>query len=143
MTSFVGIQIRKQTVCFEIDRQLIEYPLLFQVKVKQLEDLIQRIDGELHSHLVNTEVVYLQFSFRWMNNLLMRELPVKASIRLWDTYLSQASTSYPVTLNSFRNTGIFVVHNSILFSSPLVLLSNLDLDGFSPAVFLLVPHINS
>ena len=81
--------------------RLIEYPLLFQVKVKQLEDLIQRIDGELHSHLVNTEVVYLQFSFRWMNNLLMRELPVKASIRLWDTYLSQASTSYPATLNSF------------------------------------------
>jgi len=62
-----------------------------QVKVKQLEDLIQRIDGELHSHLVNTEVVYLQFSFRWMNNLLMRELPVKASIRLWDTYLSQVN----------------------------------------------------
>ena len=89
------------TIAFEVKRQLIEYPLLFQVKVKQLEDLIQRIDGELHSHLVNTEVVYLQFSFRWMNNLLMRELPVKASIRLWDTYLSQASTLYPATLNSF------------------------------------------
>merc|ERR1711934_1337683 len=50
-----------------------------QVKIRQLEELIQRIDGELHSPLVNTEVVYLQFSFRWMNNLLMRELPVKAS----------------------------------------------------------------
>ena len=62
-----------------------------QVKVKQLEDLIQRIDGQLHSHLVSHDVSYLQFSFRWMNNLLMRELPVKASIRLWDTYLSQAN----------------------------------------------------
>merc|ERR1711983_228103 len=62
-----------------------------QVKVKQLEDLIQRIDDQLHSHLVSHDVSYLQFSFRWMNNLLMRELPVKASIRLWDTYLSQAN----------------------------------------------------
>ena len=62
-----------------------------QVKVKQLEDLIQRIDHQLHSHLVSHDVSYLQFSFRWMNNLLMRELPVKASIRLWDTYLSQAN----------------------------------------------------
>jgi hypothetical protein len=62
-----------------------------QVKVKQLEELIQRIDDELHTHLVSNEVSYLQFSFRWMNNLLMRELPVKASIRLWDTYLSQAN----------------------------------------------------
>lgn len=62
-----------------------------QVKVQQLEDLIQRIDGELHTHLINHDVSYLQFSFRWMNNLLMRELPVKASIRLWDTYLSQVN----------------------------------------------------
>lgn len=29
---------------------------------------------------------YLQFAFRWMNNLLMRELPLRCTIRLWDTY---------------------------------------------------------
>lgn len=33
---------------------------------------------------------YLQFSFRWFNNLLTRELPLKCSIRLWDTYLAEA-----------------------------------------------------
>lgn len=32
---------------------------------------------------------YLQFSFRWINNLLTRELPLKCSIRLWDTYLAE------------------------------------------------------
>lgn len=32
------------------------------------------------------EVEYLQFAFRWMNNLLMRELPLRCTIRLWDTY---------------------------------------------------------
>jgi len=61
-----------------------------QLKVRQLEELIQRIDKQLHTHLVSHDVVYLQFAFRWMNNILMRELPIKATIRLWDTYLAQA-----------------------------------------------------
>ena len=41
-----------------------------QLKVKQLEELIQRVDKELHEHLVKHEVLYLQFAFRWMNNLV-------------------------------------------------------------------------
>ncbi|QQP38886.1 TBC1 domain family_ member 22B, partial [Caligus rogercresseyi] len=57
--------------------------------VKQLEELIKRIDIDLHNHLVSHDVLYLQFAFRWMNNLLMREIPIKAVIRLWDTYLSE------------------------------------------------------
>ena len=61
-----------------------------QLKVRQLEELIQRIDQQLHHHLISHEVIYLQFAFRWMNNILMRELPIKATIRLWDTYLAQA-----------------------------------------------------
>jgi hypothetical protein len=61
-----------------------------QLKVRQLEELIQRIDKQLHHHLVSHEVIYIQFAFRWMNNILMRELPIKATIRLWDTYLAQA-----------------------------------------------------
>ena len=31
----------------------------------------------------------MQFSFRWMNCLLLRELPLPAILRLWDTYLSE------------------------------------------------------
>lgn len=29
---------------------------------------------------------YLQFAFRWMNNLLTRELPLRCTVRLWDAY---------------------------------------------------------
>ena len=36
------------------------------------------------------DVAYLQFAFQWMNNLLMRELPIRATVRLWDTYLAQS-----------------------------------------------------
>lgn len=60
-----------------------------QIKIKQLEELLKRVDGDLHHHIVQNEVQYLQFSFRWMNNLLLRELPLRATIRLWDTYLAE------------------------------------------------------
>jgi hypothetical protein len=62
-----------------------------QLKVRQLEELVQRVDSQLHNHLVSHEVMYLQFAFRWMNNILMREIPIRATIRLWDTYLSELS----------------------------------------------------
>lgn len=61
-----------------------------QAKVNQLKELIQRIDGTLHNHLQSHGVDYLQFSFRWMNNLLTRELPLHSTIRLWDTYLAES-----------------------------------------------------
>ena len=82
--------------------------------VLKMEELVHRIDGTsltiiiidtyfepfddmkcsepLHSHMVETEgVEFLQFAFRWMNCLLMRELPLPIVVRLWDTYLSEES----------------------------------------------------
>ena len=41
----------------------------------------------LDAHLARNAVEYIQFSFRWMNNLLMREFPLRCVIRLWDSYL--------------------------------------------------------
>lgn len=60
-----------------------------QKKVKMLEELVSRIDEQVHQHLEQHEVKYLQFAFRWMNNLLMREVPLRCTIRLWDTYQSE------------------------------------------------------
>ncbi|XP_050314472.1 TBC1 domain family member 22B [Anthonomus grandis grandis] len=60
-----------------------------QKKVLQLGELIQRVDETLHKHLKHHNVSYLQFSFRWLNNLLTRELPLRCTIRLWDTYLAE------------------------------------------------------
>jgi len=38
------------------------------------------------------KIEYIQFAFRWMNCLLMRELPLSVVIRIWDTYLSEDDT---------------------------------------------------
>lgn len=77
-----------------------------QYKLRTLEELIKRIDGKddrrearrrqrlfsylsdrLYRHLKSQNIEFLQFAFRWMNNLLMREFPMRCTIRLWDTYL--------------------------------------------------------
>jgi len=63
-----------------------------QRKVNQLKELIHRVDNTLHRHLIQHNVDYLQFSFRWLNNLLTRELPLNCTIRLWDTYLAESDS---------------------------------------------------
>ena len=60
-----------------------------QRMVLRLEDLVHRIDSELHEHFENEGLQYIQFGFRWMNCLLLREIPLRAIIRIWDTYLSE------------------------------------------------------
>lgn len=56
-------------------------------QVRALRDLTMRIDATLAKHLENEGVEFMQFSFRWMNCLLMREMSVQNTIRMWDTYM--------------------------------------------------------
>jgi TBC1 domain family member 2 len=58
-----------------------------QRQVAALHDLTARIDASLARHLENEGVEFIQFSFRWMNCLLMREISVRNTIRMWDTYM--------------------------------------------------------
>lgn len=60
-----------------------------QRRVLYLAELVGRVDAPLRSHLENEGLDFLQFAFRWMNCLLMRELPFPLIIRVWDTYLSE------------------------------------------------------
>lgn len=58
-----------------------------QNRVLMLASLIERINFPLYQHFIKNGIEFLQFSFRWMNNLLIRELPLRCIIRLWDSYL--------------------------------------------------------
>lgn len=57
--------------------------------VSQLEDVIKRVNEALYKHFESENVEIFQFSFRWMNCLLMRELSLQNIIRLWDTYFCE------------------------------------------------------
>ncbi|KAI9317749.1 rab-GTPase-TBC domain-containing protein [Dichotomocladium elegans] len=63
-----------------------------QRQVAMLKDLATRIDTPLTSHLHQEGVEFIQFGFRWMNCLLMREMPLRCTVRMWDTYLSEGSS---------------------------------------------------
>ncbi|KAJ5929331.1 hypothetical protein N7454_007179 [Penicillium verhagenii] len=58
-------------------------------QVRALRDLTKRIDSALAKHLEQEGVEFMQFSFRWMNCLLMREMSIKNTIRMWDTYMAE------------------------------------------------------
>lgn len=60
-------------------------------KASFLTTFSSSVDGQitapLAAHLEAQNVEFMQFAFRWMNCLLMREISVQNTIRMWDTYL--------------------------------------------------------
>jgi len=71
-----------------------------QRSVKRMAELVARIDAPLSEHLAAQGVEFMQFAFRWMNCLLMREISVKNTVRMWDTYLVR-----PCSALAKRNDG--------------------------------------
>ena len=65
-----------------------------QRMVMRLEELVQRIDGDLCQHLSETGIEFIQFAFKWMNCLLLREFELPCVVRLWDTYISEQDNGF-------------------------------------------------
>ena len=82
--------------------------------VKRMGELVKRIDSEslrvrwdqrtapLSAHFEEQGVEYMQFAFRWMNCLLMRELTVACTIRMWG-YVSRALRWFHSDLDTLCN----------------------------------------
>ncbi|KAJ3100414.1 GTPase-activating protein [Phlyctochytrium bullatum] len=65
-----------------------------QRQIARLKELINRIDAPLYTHLQSQGIEFIQFAFRWMNCLLMRELSIKNTIRMWDSYMAEGSDGF-------------------------------------------------
>ncbi|KAK7005774.1 rab-GTPase-TBC domain-containing protein, partial [Favolaschia claudopus] len=65
-----------------------------QRSVRRMAELVARIDKPLSAHLDAQNVEFMQFAFRWMNCLLMREISVRNTIRMWDTYLAEGPDAF-------------------------------------------------
>ena len=57
--------------------------------LQQLDELLGRVDAGLARHFAEEGLSLLQFAFRWVNCMLLREVPFAVSTRLWDTYLAE------------------------------------------------------
>lgn len=64
-----------------------DQPGLYKM-LEKLQNIIDRVDPALSTHLTNEEIQYQEFAFRWMNCLLVREFSIPLIFRLWDSYLS-------------------------------------------------------
>ena len=94
-----------------------------QRMVLRLEELVNRIDADLCTHLRDTGIEFMQFAFKWMNCLLLREFELKCVIRLWDTYISEK--------DGFEDFHVYVCSAFLCqFSSQLQTMSFDDLFGF-------------
>ena len=49
----------------------------------------RRIDQSVAQHMEDEGLELLQFAFRWVNCLMIREIPFHLGMRLWDTYLAE------------------------------------------------------
>mmetsp|Transcript_6298 Transcript_6298/g.9003 ORF Transcript_6298/g.9003 Transcript_6298/m.9003 type:complete len:483 (-) Transcript_6298:123-1571(-) len=65
-----------------------------QRMVARLEELVNRIDAKLSEHLKNVGIEFMQFAFKWMNCLLLREFKLKCVMRLWDTYIAEGDGGF-------------------------------------------------
>lgn len=45
--------------------------------------------ADLAKHLTELGLEFMNFTFRWMNCKLLRELPFPLVVRMWDTYFSE------------------------------------------------------
>lgn len=55
--------------------------------IVHFEELVKRADPELHAHLISNELMFIQFSFRWMLCFFTRELETRNLVCLWDSYI--------------------------------------------------------
>lgn len=72
-----------------------------QRMVMRLEDVTKRHCPELYAHLQEEGILFMQFAFRWMNCVLLRELPLRCILRLWDAYFAEER-------NGFENFHVYV-----------------------------------
>jgi len=82
-----------------------------QQMVLKLKEIVKRIDEKLYLHLEQQGLDFLQFSFRWMNCLLLREFPFPCVIRLWDTYIAEP-------LEAFSSFHVYVCAVFLIYWSP-------------------------
>ena len=73
--------------------------------VYRLSSLVQSLHPALYAHLDKEGVSFLHFAFRWMNCLLMREMSLPCTIRLFDTYIAASSDT---SMQSFATFHVFV-----------------------------------
>jgi hypothetical protein len=106
-----------------------------QKMIFSLSSLISTFDPPLYDHLQKQDVSFLHFAFRWMNCLLIRELPLPCCIRLFDTYFACDDLSFAVSqFHVYVCASLLISFSSVLkekeFSEILLFLQKLPTEDW-------------
>lgn len=99
----------------------------------KIKDILSRIDQVLVEHFETEQIEMIHFSFRWLNCMFIRELPMYLVFRLWDGFLSLA--------DGFRVLSLYVAASLILkykeklkeshFNEVIIFLQNLPSENWT------------
>ena len=67
-----------------------------QEKLAVLDDLMRQAEPGLHAHLEEAGLRLVEYAYKWMTCLLVRELPLRLVLRLWDAYFAEGVQEYPM-----------------------------------------------
>ncbi|KAH7826633.1 Tre-2/Bub2/Cdc16 (TBC) D family protein [Monocercomonoides exilis] len=106
-----------------------------QMQVKSMEAIVNHEMPSLTRHLQKIGIEFLQFSFRWMNCLLVREFPPMLYSRLLDSYFSHG-ISYP-SFHVFTCAKLLIKYSQQLLESDfqgcMMFLQKLPTDKWLPS----------
>lgn len=77
-----------QLVSGIVDNYTVNQPGM-HLRISQLEKILGKVDPPLASHMEAEGCQALQFSFRWIAALMLREFSLPLVVRLWDALLAQ------------------------------------------------------
>jgi hypothetical protein len=63
--------------------------------LEMLANVVERVNPGLAKWIAAEGIPYCEFAFRWMNCLLVREVPIEMALRLWDLYVA-----YPTKIST-------------------------------------------
>lgn len=101
----------------------------------KLKDIVQRVDPDLSSHLLDEQVELMQISFRWFNCLLTREFNIKGILRVWDTCIAEEEgfSVFLVYLCAVMLTKLSVEMKKLDFQGIMMLMSKLPFTSYEVA----------
>lgn len=65
-----------------------DQPGLYKM-LESLQNVVDRVAPKLSQHIIQEEIQYQEFAFRWVNCLLVREFSMEITFRIWDSYLAK------------------------------------------------------
>ncbi|KAH3745254.1 gtpase activating protein [Pelomyxa schiedti] len=108
-----------------------------QKSVQEMEELTTKLDGPLARHFQDERVLYIQFSFRWFNCLLLREFPLSLVLRMWDSYMSEENCQGFAVLHTYMCTALLLSWSEQLmekeFQDVMTFLQHMPTDNWTEA----------